>query len=77
MAHPEVVVDGVSALARMFVERVEERGRRALDERGRFSLVLPGGSVAEAFFPTLAGARIDWGGRPVLGGRAGSGTRSP
>ena len=32
----------------------------AIDARGRFSLALPGGSVAEAFFPRLARANVDW-----------------
>lgn len=60
MRNVEVVVDAVPALARILVERAEAAARRALGERGRFSLVLPGGSVAEAFFPVLAAADLDW-----------------
>lgn len=60
MTRPEVVVDTVPVLARIFVERAEGTARRALGERGRFSLVLPGGSVAEAFLPVLAEADLHW-----------------
>ncbi len=60
MAQPEVVVDEVPALASIFVERVEEAARSALGERGRFSIVLPGGSVAQAFLPVLAEAKVEW-----------------
>jgi 6-phosphogluconolactonase len=54
----ERVVAPPAELALVFAERFQ-RARRASD-RHRFSLVLPGGSVAETFFPTLAGADIDW-----------------
>jgi len=56
----EVVIASIPELARIFAERAEGAARRALGERGRFSLVLPGGSVAEAFFPVLAGAALPW-----------------
>jgi 6-phosphogluconolactonase len=32
----------------------------AFGKRGRFSIALPGGSVATAFLPRLAQARVDW-----------------
>ena len=60
MAPSEVVVDTVPALARILGQRTEEAARRALEDRDRFSLVLPGGSVAEAFLPSLAQAEVDW-----------------
>jgi len=31
-----------------------------MSARGRFACALPGGSVARAFFPSLAGASVDW-----------------
>jgi len=60
MTRPEVAVETVPVLARIFVERAERAARRAQGERGRFSIVMPGGSVAEAFFPVLAEADLDW-----------------
>jgi 6-phosphogluconolactonase len=60
LAPPEVVVETVPALARILRRRLEQAARPALEERGRFSLVLPGGSVAEAFLPSLAQAEMDW-----------------
>jgi 6-phosphogluconolactonase len=36
------------------------RAAAAIDERGRFSVALPGGSVASAFFPVIASLDIDW-----------------
>jgi 6-phosphogluconolactonase len=60
LALPEVVVDTIPALARLLGPRLERAARTALEERGRFSLVLPGGSVAEAFLPPLAEASVDW-----------------
>jgi 6-phosphogluconolactonase len=57
---PEVVVAERAALASQFAARVAEASRAAVTGRGRFSCALPGGSVAEAFFPVLARAEIDW-----------------
>jgi 6-phosphogluconolactonase len=60
LALPEVVVETVPALARLLVPRLEKAARTALEQRGRFSLVLPGGSVAESFLPPIARADVDW-----------------
>jgi 6-phosphogluconolactonase len=60
VASPEVVVDTITALAVALRQRMEVAAREGLDEHGRFSLVLPGGSVAEAFLPALADAAVDW-----------------
>jgi 6-phosphogluconolactonase len=57
---PEVRIDSIRALAREFVSRFEEDARGAIGARGRFACALPGGSVAEAFFPALRGARVEW-----------------
>jgi len=57
----EFIVNSIPALAAIFVERAEAAARRAIAERGRFSLVIPGGSVARAFLPPLSGGSIEWG----------------
>ena len=58
---PEVVVDVPEALACAFAERFAAEARAAIGARGRFSCALPGGSVAEAFFPALSRAAVAWG----------------
>ena len=57
---PEVIVDTRSALANVFLHRFEAKTRDAVAARGRFTCALPGGSVAETFFPALVGAKVDW-----------------
>ena len=57
---PEVIVDARSALANIFVRRFETVARAATTARGRFTCALPGGSVADTFFPALVGATVDW-----------------
>ena len=47
-------------LARVFAERLVFAARRAQSEGRALSLVLPGGSVAQAFLPVVAEARVDW-----------------
>jgi 6-phosphogluconolactonase len=56
----EVVVDAREALADVVLHRFEATARTAIAARGRFACALPGGSVAEAFLPRLAGAAVDW-----------------
>jgi len=60
VARPEVVIDAAAALARRFAERFAEEARTAIAARGRFSCALPGGSVADTFFPVLARAEVAW-----------------
>jgi 6-phosphogluconolactonase len=57
---PEVIIDTPAALARVFAERFAAEARAAIAARGRFSCALPGGSVAETFFPILARAPVEW-----------------
>jgi 6-phosphogluconolactonase len=57
---PEVVIDEPGRLAHAFVARYETAARSAINARGRFVCAVPGGSVAEAFFPALATAAVDW-----------------
>jgi 6-phosphogluconolactonase len=57
---PEIVVGDVEALALKMADAVEADARAAIAARGRFSIALSGGSVAAAFFPTLARLPLDW-----------------
>jgi 6-phosphogluconolactonase len=57
---PEVVIDTPAALARVFADRFTAEACAAIAARGRFSCALPGGSVAETFFPVLARAPAAW-----------------
>jgi 6-phosphogluconolactonase len=57
---PDVIVDTRDALATLFVRRFESLVRDAIGTHGRFACALPGGSVAEAFFPKLVAAAVDW-----------------
>ncbi len=56
-----VVVDALPALQRLVALEFSARAEEAIDARGRCVVALPGGSVAAAFFPTLARAPINWG----------------
>jgi 6-phosphogluconolactonase len=56
----ETLVDKVGFLAESLAGRLEEAARGAVAARGRFTLALPGGSVATTFFPRLSRARVDW-----------------
>ena len=57
---PEIVVDTREALARAAAVRFEQAVRDAVAERGRFACAVPGGSVAEVFFPALARLPLPW-----------------
>ena len=57
---PEVIVDGIENLPRSLAALFEDEFRHAA-ARGRFTVALPGGSVADVFFPHLARLPLDWG----------------
>jgi 6-phosphogluconolactonase len=57
---PKVVVDKPAGLTKALVALLAAEHERAVAERGRLALALPGGSVATAFFPALAASGIDW-----------------
>ena len=57
--HPDVIVAPKEELARLFLADLARELDAARGE-ARFSLAVPGGSVAAAFFPGLARARVDW-----------------
>jgi len=56
---PEIVVGSLQDLTESCARELEEAAARAVEEHGRFAVALPGGSVATAFFPRLAHARVD------------------
>src|SRR5260221_1912056 len=56
----ETLVDKAQSLAETLAGRFETAARRALGSRGRFTVALPGGSVATSFFPRLARVPLDW-----------------
>jgi 6-phosphogluconolactonase len=56
----DVTIQGVHELALGFVRLAEEASRRAIAERGTFSMAIPGGSAAEVLLPHLVPASIDW-----------------
>jgi 6-phosphogluconolactonase len=56
----EVLVADAATLAERLAAECEAEGRRALAARGRFTIALPGGSVAQHFFPRLARVPLDW-----------------
>src|SRR4030095_11009443 len=56
----ERVVDTHEALASLLAGRFEKPVRDAVRARGRFACALPGGSVAEVFFPALARLDLPW-----------------
>jgi 6-phosphogluconolactonase len=55
----EILVDSRHGLVEACAARFEEAAGRAVAERGRFAVALPGGSVAITFFPRLARAGLD------------------
>jgi len=57
---PDLVIDTPARLAHVFADRFTTLAREALAARGHFSWALPGGSVADIFFPVLAGVPIAW-----------------
>lgn len=56
----ERIVAAQNILALEFRGRVERAARAALSARGRCVIAVPGGSVAETFFPALVEADVSW-----------------
>ncbi|MET0555866.1 MAG: 6-phosphogluconolactonase [Vicinamibacteria bacterium] len=57
---PKIVLDKPAGLTEALAGLLAAEWERAVAERGRLSIALPGGSVATTFFPALAGSGIDW-----------------
>ena len=60
MAEPDIHVAPVDTLASLFARRAGQAARRAVEERGRFAIAIPGGSVAAAFLPALFAEGLPW-----------------
>ena len=56
----ERIVHSIPALAEAFATLAEDAYREARIDGRPFSVAVPGGSVAEAFFPRLVRLRVDW-----------------
>ena len=56
----DVAIHPVPELAARFAGLVEASSRRAIAERGGFSMAIPGGSAAEVLLPSLIPVSIDW-----------------
>jgi len=56
----DVVIQGIPELAQSFARLVEDAARRAIAQRGSFSMAIPGGSAAETLLPALIPTSIDW-----------------
>jgi 6-phosphogluconolactonase len=55
-----MVIGDLSILREVLASVVAAEGNHAVAERGRFTIAIPGGSVASAFFPDLAILPFDW-----------------
>ncbi len=55
-----VTMENLPALQRIVAGEFAAAAATAIDARGTFLVALPGGSVATAFFPVLAGLQVDW-----------------
>jgi 6-phosphogluconolactonase len=56
----DVSIYPVQQLTERFARIAEEECRRAIAERGSFSIAVPGGSAAEVLLPSLVVASVDW-----------------
>jgi len=59
-ARPDVFVGDLEAVRRRLVADVGREAGRCVAERGRFTLAVPGGSVARVGLPALASLALDW-----------------
>ena len=57
---PRVFIDDLSNLQLAFAREFETQAAEVIARREKFIIALPGGSVASAFFPTLAALAVDW-----------------
>lgn len=60
MEDPRITVAEVADLAERFATMVESASQAAITARGRFALVIPGGSAAELLLPRLGTSRVEW-----------------
>ena len=60
MTGPEMVVADAAELADTFAGLCARAAAAAIADRGRFVLVIPGGSAAEKLLPRLTDSDLDW-----------------
>jgi 6-phosphogluconolactonase len=58
--HPEILIASRPDLANRLAEDFAHEAERRRRSGGMFSVALPGGSLAAAFFPRLARLELDW-----------------
>ena len=61
-------VADVTALRQFAVERIVDAATRAIERRGKFRIVLAGGSTPQTIYRTLSGVDTDWSRWPVYFG---------
>ena len=57
---PRVVVDDLPELQKTLAIEFQTQAAEVIARREKFIVAVPGGSVASAFFPTLAALAVDW-----------------
>jgi len=57
---PRIVVDDLPRLQAILATEFQTQAAEVIARREKFIIALPGGSVASAFFPTLAALAVDW-----------------
>ena len=57
---PRVVISDLPELQTTLAKEFQKQATEVIGRREKFIVALPGGSVATAFFPTLAALAIDW-----------------
>lgn len=57
---PRIVVDDLPRLQEILATEFQTQAAEVIARREKFIIALPGGSVASAFFPTLAALAVDW-----------------
>ena len=57
---PRVVISDLSELQKVLAKEFQMQAAEVIARREKFIVALPGGSVATAFFPTLAALPVDW-----------------
>ena len=60
MITADVAIHPVPELRARFASLIEAASNAAIDERGGFTMAVPGGSAAEALLPALVASSIDW-----------------
>ena len=58
--NPRVVVGDLPELQTILADEFQTQAAEVIARREKFIVALPGGSVASAFFPTLAALAVDW-----------------